>query len=61
LEKKFTNLSTKTSISKIIELFVENPPLMEVNLLIATIPKRKADDDDYAVSLGSNDGYESDS
>ena len=40
LEKKFPNLSTKASTSKIIELFAENPPLMKFDLLTATIPKR---------------------
>jgi len=61
LEKKFPNLSTKASISKIIELPTENPPPIEIDPLTAIIPKRWTDDDDYAVSLESNDGYESDS
>ena len=36
----------------------KNPPLIEIDSLIATIPKRQADNDDYAVSLESNDEYE---
>ena len=61
LEKKFFNQSTKASISKIIELPTENPSLIEVNPLIVTIPKRWANDDNYVVSLESNNEYESDS
>ena len=61
MEKKLPNPSTKVSTSKIIELSTENSPPMEVNLLTATIPKRWTDNDDYAASLGSNDGYELDS
>jgi len=61
LEKKFFNPSTKASISKIIELPIENPSLMEVDPLIVTIPKRWADNDNYVVSLESNNEYESDS
>ena len=34
---------------------------MEVDLLTVTIPKKWADDDNYVVSLGSNDRYKSDS
>jgi len=61
LEKKFSNPSTETSTFKIIELPAENLSLMEIDPLTATIPKMWADNDDYMVSLGSNDGYESDS
>ena len=56
MEKKFPNPSAKVSISKIIELPTENPPLMEVDILIVTIPKRWAD---YTVFLESDNGYES--
>ena len=52
---------TITLIFKIIELPTENSPPMEVNPLTVTIPKRWADDDDYVVSLESNNGYKSDS
>ena len=34
---------------------------MEIDPLTATIPKRWADNNDYTVSLESNDGYESNS
>jgi len=61
LEKKFSNLPTKISTSKIIELPTENLSPIKVNLLTATILKNWVDDDDYAVSLESNDGYESNS
>ena len=50
-----------TLIFKIIELPTENSPPMEVDPLTVTIPKRWADDNDYVVSLESNNGYESDS
>ena len=61
MEKKFSNLSTKVSISKIIKLPTENPSPIEVDLLIVTIFKRWADNDNYAVFLESNNKYESDS
>jgi len=56
-----SNLSTKISTFKIIELSIENPPPIEVDLLTVIIPKRQTDDDNYAVFLKSNDRYESDS
>ena len=40
LKKKFPNLSTEVSTSKIIELPTENSPPIEVDLLTAAIPKR---------------------
>ena len=61
LEKKFSNPSTKVSTFKIIELPAENPSPIEINLLIAIIPKRWANNDNYVVSLESNNRYESDS
>ena len=61
MEKKFSNPFTEASTFKIIELSTENPSFIEVDPLTATIPKSQADDDDYVVSLGSNDRYESDS
>jgi len=60
LEKKFPDPFIEASTFKIIELPVENPFSMEVDLLVATTPRKWADDDDYIVFLESNDGYESD-
>jgi len=57
----FSNLSTEVSISRIIELPAEYPPLIKIDLLITTISKKWADNNDYAVSLRSNNGYELDS
>jgi len=61
LEKKFSNPSTEVSTSKIIKLPTKNSSPIEVDPLTVTILKRWADDDDYAVSLGSNNRYELDS
>ena len=61
LKKKFSNLSIETSTSKIIELPAEDSPPMKVDPLAATISKRQVDDNNYIVSLESNDRYESDS
>ena len=61
MEKKFSDPSIKASTSRIIELPVESFFTMEVDLLIATTSRKWANDDDYIVFLGSNDGYESNS
>jgi len=61
LKKKFSNPFTEASISKIIELPTENPSPMKVDPLTVTITKMWVDDDNYAVSPESNNGYESDS
>ena len=61
MEKKFSNLFTGASTSKIIKLSTENFPPIEVDILTVTIPKMWADDNDYVVSLGINNGYKSDS
>ena len=60
MEKKFSDLSTKVSTFRIIELPTENPSSIEIDLLIATTSKRWIDDDDDVVSLGGNDRYKSD-
>jgi len=60
LEKKFSDLSIEASTLRIIELPAKNPSSIEVNLLVATTPKKWADDNNYMVFLESNDGYESD-
>ena len=61
MEKKFPNLTTETSTSKIIELSAENLSPMKIDSPTATIPKRYVDNNDYVVSSGNNDRYESDS
>ena len=61
MEKKFSNLSTGASTSKIIKLPTENFPSIWVDILTVTIPKMWADDDNYVVSLEINNGYKSDS
>ena len=61
MEKKFSNPSTKASTFKFIELPTENLSLMEIDSLIVIILKMWVDNNDYAVSLGSNDEYELDS
>ena len=61
LKKMFSNLSTEVSISRIIELPAEYPSLIKIDLLITTISKKWADNNDYAVSLRSNNGYKLDS
>ena len=61
MEKKFPNLSTEASTFKFIELPTENLSLMEIDSLIVIIPKMWVDNNDYAVSLRSNDEYELDS
>jgi len=58
LEKKFPDLSTEASTSKIIKLSTKNLSPTEVDLLVATTPKRWADNDNI-ISLGSNNRYKS--
>jgi len=60
LKKKFSDSSTKTSTSKIIELSAKNSSPIEVDLLVATSPKMWADDNNDVVSLESNDEYKLD-
>jgi len=61
LEKMFSNLSTEASIFRIIELPAEYPPLIKIDPLTTTISKNWADNNDYTVSLRSNNGYKLDS
>ena len=61
MEKKFSELSIKVSISRIRELPAENSSPMKVNSLIVTTPRKWADDDNHVVSLESNNKYKLDS
>ena len=60
LEKEFPNLSVEVLTSRIIKLFTKNPSFIKVDPSIITT-HRKWVDDNYVVSLRSNNKYESDS
>jgi len=60
LEKKFPDLSIKASTSIIIELPAENPSPIKADPLIATTPRKWADNGNYAVFLRSSNRYELD-
>ena len=59
-EKKFPDLSIETSISRNVKLSAKDLSPIDIDLLTIATPRKWIDNNNYAVSLESNDGYKLD-
>ena len=61
MEKKFPDLSVEASIFRIVKLPIKDSFPIEIDPLITATSRKWADNNNYTVSLESNDGYKLDS
>jgi len=59
-EKKFPDPSIKASISRIVKLSAKDPSPIDIGLLTTATSRKWVDNNNYVVSLESNNGYKLD-